>query len=131
SGPAHRSEGQLDTQFLVPSAHPPLPTPAACDSLLCKGANAALCKTTQPPPAGRGVFDVNTRTILISITDGTSCTFAVGEGAGHNPRFGIRHWWQDTTPATDLFPGQATLIDQSWCAGPMATRQLRSLGLLA
>src|SRR5262249_58763788 len=61
---------------------------------------------------------------------GPSHTLAVGEGAGNNPRFGIRHWWQDTTPAANLFPGQPALIDQSWSAGPMATRQLGSLGLL-
>jgi len=128
--PSNRSQGNINLQFLVPYAGRPLPNPAACDYLLCKGANAALCRVTQIPPAGRGVFDVNTRTKLTDIVDGTSHTFAVGEGAGNNPRFGIRHWWADTTPAADLFPGQPTLIDQSWSAGPMATRQLGSLGLL-
>src|SRR5262245_14739164 len=128
--PSNRSEGSIDLQFLVPSAGRPLPNPASCDYLLSKGANAALCRTTQVPKAGRGVFDVNTRTRLSDISDGASYTFAIGEGAGNNPRFGIRHWWQDTTPATELFPGQPTLIDQSWSAGPMATRQLGSLGLL-
>src|SRR5204863_1165845 len=59
-----------------------------------------------------------------------SHTFAVGEGAGNNPRFGIRRFWQDAAPAADLFPGQPDRIDQSWSAGPMATRELHSIGLL-
>ena len=98
--------------------------------VLCKGANAALCEVCQIPPAGRGVFDVNSRTRLLDVTDGTSQTFAAGEGAGNNVRFGFRRYYQDTTAATDLFPGQSPRIDQSWSAGPAATRELNSLGLL-
>jgi prepilin-type N-terminal cleavage/methylation domain-containing protein/prepilin-type processing-associated H-X9-DG protein len=128
--PSNRSAGAVDLQFLVPFAGRPLPNPAATDYLLCKGANAALCRTPQVPPAGRGVFEVNTHTRLSEIRDGTSHTFAAGEGAGNNPRFGIRRFWSDTAPAQDLFPGQPPLIDQSWSAGPTATRTLNSRGLL-
>jgi prepilin-type processing-associated H-X9-DG protein/prepilin-type N-terminal cleavage/methylation domain-containing protein len=127
--PSNRTGGSIDLSFLVPIAGRPLPNPASCDYLLCKGANAALCEVTQVPASARGVFDVNTRTRLSDITDGTSNTFAVGEGAGNNPRFGIRRYYPDTAPA-DLFPGQSPLIDQSWSSGPMATRALHSLGLL-
>jgi prepilin-type N-terminal cleavage/methylation domain-containing protein/prepilin-type processing-associated H-X9-DG protein len=128
--PSNRTDGVIDTSFMVPFAGRPLPNVAACDYLLCKGANAALCEVTQVPPVARGVFDVNTHTRLSDITDGTSTTFAVGEGAGHNPRFGIRRFYPDTTPAQPLFPGQSPLIDQSWSSGPMATKALHTTGLL-
>ena len=105
--PSNRTDGVIDMSFLVPIAGRPLPNLAATDYLLCKGANAALCEVTQVPPAGRGVFDVNTRTTLTDITDGASQTFAGGEGAGNNSRFGIRRFYQDTSPATGFFPGQS------------------------
>jgi prepilin-type N-terminal cleavage/methylation domain-containing protein/prepilin-type processing-associated H-X9-DG protein len=128
--PSNRTRGVVDFSFLVPFAGRPLPNPAACDYLLCKGANAALCDKTQVPAAGLGAFDVNTHTRLTDITDGTSQTFAVGEGAGHNRRFGFRRYWPDTTPATGLWPGQSPFIDQSWSGGPAATTALNSLGLM-
>jgi prepilin-type processing-associated H-X9-DG protein len=128
--PSNRTGGAIDMSFLVPVAGRPLPNPAACDYLLCKGANAALCEVTQVPPAGAGAFDVNTHTRLADIADGASNTFAAGEGAGDSPRFGIRHFYQDTAPARDLFPGQSDRIDQSWSSGPTATRALHSIGLL-
>ena len=127
--PSNRTGGVIDTQFLVPIAGRPLPNVAACDYLLCKGANAALCEQCQVPPGGRGVFDVNTRTRLTDVRDGTSNTFAVGEGAGHNPRFSLRRFYPDTTPLQPLFPGQSPYIDQSWSSGPMATQALHTTGL--
>jgi prepilin-type N-terminal cleavage/methylation domain-containing protein/prepilin-type processing-associated H-X9-DG protein len=128
--PSNRTDGVIDMSFLVPFAGRPLPNLAASDYLLCKGANAALCETTQVPSEARGVFDVNTQTRITDITDGSSNTFAIGEGAGHNPRFGIRRYYADTTAAQGLFPGQSPLIDQSWSSGPTATKALHSIGLL-
>lgn len=128
--PSNRSQGVIDMQFLVPYSGRALPNLAACDYILCKGANAAMCERVQIPLAFRGVFDVNTQTRFSDITDGTSHTFAIGEGAGGTPRYRIRHFYQDTTEAKDLFPGQSPNIDQSWSSGPTATNALRSLGLL-
>jgi prepilin-type processing-associated H-X9-DG protein/prepilin-type N-terminal cleavage/methylation domain-containing protein len=128
--PSNRTSGVIDTSYLVPFAGRPLPNAAACDYLLCKGANAALCEASQVPPTARGVFDVNSHTRFADITDGTSSTFAIGEGAGNNVRYGIRRFYPDTTAAQDLFPGQSPLIDQSWSSGPMATQTLHTTGLL-
>jgi len=128
--PSNRTEGVIDTQFLVGPAGRPLPNVASCDYLLSKGANAALCENVQIDMAFRGVFDVNTKTRMENITDGTATTFAIGEGAGGNARYLIRHFYQDTQPATNLFPGQSPFIDQSWSSGPMATNALHSIGFL-
>jgi prepilin-type N-terminal cleavage/methylation domain-containing protein/prepilin-type processing-associated H-X9-DG protein len=128
--PSNRSSGNIDLQFLVAAAGRPLPNPAASDYLLCKGANAALCKVSQVPARARGLFDVNSRTRLADITDGTSHTFAIGEGTGNHPRYGIRQFYPDTVAATDLFPGQPVQIDQSWSSGPLATKTLHSNAFL-
>jgi len=96
--PANRTGGAVDLAFLVPVAGRPLPDPAASDYLLSKGANAAMCEVPRVPPAGRGVFDVNTRTRLTDVADGSSHTVAAGEGAGHSPRFGLRRHHPDTSP---------------------------------
>jgi prepilin-type processing-associated H-X9-DG protein/prepilin-type N-terminal cleavage/methylation domain-containing protein len=134
--PSNRTSGSgqdretINLQFLVAAAGRPLPNPAASDYLLCKGANAALCRVTQVPRQARGVFDVNSRTRLADITDGTSHTFAIGEGTGNNVRYGIRQYYPDTAAATDLFPGQPQQIDQSWSSGPLATKTLHSNAFL-
>jgi prepilin-type N-terminal cleavage/methylation domain-containing protein len=128
--PSNRSGGLISMAFLIPIAGRPLPDLAPTDYLLCKGANAALCEHNQIPPAGRGAFDVNTKTTFADITDGTSQTFAAGEGAGSNPRYRLRRFWPDTTPATGLFPGQRPYIDQSWSGGPAATTELHTTGLM-
>jgi prepilin-type processing-associated H-X9-DG protein len=127
--PSNRIDGVLSTAFMVPFAGQPLPNVAACDYLMCKGSNASLCEVSQVPPASRGAFDVNSATRFVDITDGTSNTFAMGEGAGSSPLYGVRQFYTSTTPAP-LFPGQPPYIDQSWTGGPMATQALNTSLLL-
>jgi prepilin-type N-terminal cleavage/methylation domain-containing protein/prepilin-type processing-associated H-X9-DG protein len=128
--PSNRSEGVIDLQFLVPYAGFALPNPASTDYIFSKGANAAICRVDQIPLPFRGVFDINSRTRIADIRDGTSNTLAMGEGAGGNPRFGIRQFYYDTEPAPITFPGQPTLIDQAWASGPLETTVLHSTGFI-
>src|SRR5262249_13002674 len=60
------------------------------------------------------------------ITDGTSNTFAIGEGAGGNPRYLVRRYYPDTTPDPDPLTGKPHMVDQSWSAGAMAAQVLNS-----
>ena len=53
------------------------------DYVLCKGVNDAFCNSPQNIPASeRGMFDYRLRVRVADITDGTSHTLAIGEGAG-------------------------------------------------
>jgi prepilin-type N-terminal cleavage/methylation domain-containing protein/prepilin-type processing-associated H-X9-DG protein len=109
--PSNRVRGQIDLQPLVPTAGRPLPNPAACDYLFCKGSNAALCATqTDIPRSARGVF-------------------AMGEGAGGNVRYLVRWRYPDTTPALNPFSGQPQIVDQTWAAGALANDILHSTKL--
>jgi prepilin-type N-terminal cleavage/methylation domain-containing protein/prepilin-type processing-associated H-X9-DG protein len=124
--PSNRRTGQVDVHFLRDPQGRPLPNPVAGDYLLCKGANGAVCSKTQVPYPARGVFDVNTRTRLLDIRDGTASTFALGEGAGGTPRYQMRRYYPDTIPEADQFTGEVRFADQSWAGGPLATEALRS-----
>ncbi|HJT75613.1 MAG TPA: DUF1559 domain-containing protein [Gemmataceae bacterium] len=124
--PSNRLTGNLDLQPLVPSAGRPLPNPAACDYILSKGANGATCSVSGVPGGARGVFDINSHTRLAEITDGTSQTFLVGEGAGGNTHYLVRWHYPDTTPAINPYTGQPQIADQSWSAGAMASSVLHS-----
>jgi prepilin-type N-terminal cleavage/methylation domain-containing protein/prepilin-type processing-associated H-X9-DG protein len=125
--PSNRSDGSVAMEEVVPFAGRPIADPAACDYLFCKGANAALCALVQTPAVARGVFDVNTRTRIADIADGTSNTFAMGEGAGGTFRYLVRRFYSDATPDPDPVTGEPRIVDQSWSAGALASRALNSL----
>jgi prepilin-type N-terminal cleavage/methylation domain-containing protein/prepilin-type processing-associated H-X9-DG protein len=128
--PSNRTSGTIDLGFLVPLAGRPLPNPAAGDYLLNKGANAALCSASQVPATARGVFDVNSRTRLTDVTDGTAHTFAAGEGAGGNPRYLLRRHYPDAFPDPDPLTGRPRVAEQSWAAGALASQALASVRFL-
>jgi prepilin-type N-terminal cleavage/methylation domain-containing protein/prepilin-type processing-associated H-X9-DG protein len=91
------------------------PNCGAVDYMFCKGTNAFLDGNPSIPQNARGAFDVNSKTRIASITDGTSNTFMVGEGAGNNVRYPIRAKYTDTTPATLGNAGGAPILaDQAW-----------------
>jgi prepilin-type processing-associated H-X9-DG protein len=124
--PSNRTSGNLDLREVSSVAGRPLPNPAAGDYLLCKGTNAALCSTLQIPRSARGIFDVNSRTRIGDIADGTSNTIAVGEGSGGTPRYLMRQFYADAEPAPDPVTGGVIIADQSWSAGALATDTLHS-----
>jgi prepilin-type N-terminal cleavage/methylation domain-containing protein/prepilin-type processing-associated H-X9-DG protein len=124
--PSNRATSNIDLQFLVAGAGRPLPNPAAGDYLMSKGTNAAVCSKIQIPVSARGVFDVNSKTRVTDIRDGTSTTFAIGEGAGGNPRYLIRRYYPDIGPDPDPVTGLPRQADQSWSAGSLANDALHS-----
>jgi prepilin-type N-terminal cleavage/methylation domain-containing protein/prepilin-type processing-associated H-X9-DG protein len=115
--PSSRAEGTVNitvawTAFGFPPSVAPLP--GATDYMLVKGTNAFLDSNSKVIPSNaRGAFDINSNTRLADITDGTSNTFMIGEGAGNKRPYLARAMYTDTVPATDP-TGGVIQIDQSW-----------------
>jgi prepilin-type N-terminal cleavage/methylation domain-containing protein/prepilin-type processing-associated H-X9-DG protein len=144
--PSNRTGGSIDLTgplYAWGGAMPP--TVGSTDYILCKGANAAIHQAAGLiPPACRGVFNVwadmanpnyfNIDEIgapltvrLLDVTDGTSNTFAIGEGAGNNPRYLLREMQQtdnsvvlSNRPATNPFTGSNIRPDQAWAVASIA-----------
>jgi prepilin-type N-terminal cleavage/methylation domain-containing protein/prepilin-type processing-associated H-X9-DG protein len=144
--PSNRTRGSMDLTaeiYAWGGAMPP--TVGSTDYVLCKGANAAIHQNAfLIPQACRGVFNVyvdannpdfvNLDRItvpltvrLTDITDGTSTTFAIGEGAGNTPRYLLRQMSVvgggvvlGSSPATNPYTGQVLQPDQAWAAASVA-----------
>jgi prepilin-type N-terminal cleavage/methylation domain-containing protein/prepilin-type processing-associated H-X9-DG protein len=120
--PSNRNSGNVDLSHQAQALGRPLPNPASCDYLLNKGMNAACDGKPGIPSNAQGVFDCVTADKIkgfriADVTDGTSNTFAMGEGAGNNHRYLARAKYTDTTPVIDQSTGGPIQIDQSWAAG--------------
>jgi prepilin-type processing-associated H-X9-DG protein len=126
--PSNRTEGSLNLQALAQSLARTLPNPAATDYVLCKGTNANLCPQTMLPFLARGPFDVNSRTRIADIHDGTSNTFALGEGAGDSAVFRARKTYDANSAAS--FKGQQIRIDQGWAMGSVGSGYMADTGYL-
>jgi prepilin-type processing-associated H-X9-DG protein len=122
------------------------PVVGSTDYVLCKGANAAITQNAMLIPLEcRGVFNVYPETShpnyfsingvasglvvrLTDVTDGTSTTFAIGEGSGNTTRYPLRQMTQTDTgivtignaPATDPFTGKVIIPDQAWAAASVS-----------
>jgi prepilin-type N-terminal cleavage/methylation domain-containing protein/prepilin-type processing-associated H-X9-DG protein len=144
--PSNRLGGSMDlTAEIYAWGGPMPPRVGSTDYILCKGANAAIHPAAGlVPPAARGVFNVFADTSnpdfdnmdrvggglvvrLSDITDGTSTTFAIGEGAGNSPRYLLREMGYDDKgviigdrPAINPYTGTTIQPDQAWAAASIA-----------
>jgi prepilin-type N-terminal cleavage/methylation domain-containing protein/prepilin-type processing-associated H-X9-DG protein len=145
--PSNRRGGSMDlTGDLYAWGGAMPPTVGSTDYILCKGANAAIHPAAALIPlACRGVFNVyadvtnpdfdnidgisGPLTIrLTHITDGTSNTFAIGEGAGNTPRYLLRKMEQaddgtitvSNVPATNPYTQTTIQPDQAWAVASIS-----------
>jgi prepilin-type N-terminal cleavage/methylation domain-containing protein/prepilin-type processing-associated H-X9-DG protein len=144
--PSNRSQGSMDlTQEIYAWGGAMPPSVGSTDYILCKGANAAIHQNAELiPVTARGVFNVyvdssnpdftnidgvtaGLTVSLTDITDGTSTTFAIGEGAGNSPRYLLRQMSLvnnqvvlGNVPAINPYTGQTIRPDQAWAAAGIA-----------
>lgn len=103
---------------------------AISNYLFCKGSNDAWCVApfgllTQ----GRGMFDQNRSASLANVSDGTSNTLAVGEGAT-GIRWPLCHGGGCSSPLTGP-GGQPFPAEQGWISSAINTSDYIAGGLLA
>jgi prepilin-type N-terminal cleavage/methylation domain-containing protein len=134
--PSNRDRGTIDlTPYILQWGCGMPPYVGACDYVLCKGANAGFAgDPTLIPPAARGLFNITLadytvvdngagiqfgstpqfRVRITDITDGTSSTFAIGEGAGGNPRYLVEDLKNPGQPVIEPIVNSPAVMDQAW-----------------
>jgi prepilin-type N-terminal cleavage/methylation domain-containing protein/prepilin-type processing-associated H-X9-DG protein len=121
--PSNRDQGLLDLKPFEAQWGVGLPPVAAgCDYVFSKGANGAVNRDcTLTPSEVRGVFSIHSSwddksgLRLTDIQDGTSNTFALGDGAAGTPIYLVRDLNTPDQPVRDL-SGQTVVLEQSWSA---------------
>lgn len=142
--PSNRNNGRIDLTAVIEQWGAPLPPyVAACDYVLCKGANACLWTDTSGiPPQAKGLFNEvqygstvypngggpwvplpQQAVRFASITDGLSSTIAAGEAAGGNPYYVIANINNLTQPAVEPFVNGPVPMEQAWAAASMGDYQ--------
>jgi prepilin-type N-terminal cleavage/methylation domain-containing protein/prepilin-type processing-associated H-X9-DG protein len=126
--PSNRTRGDIELEAIGVSWGCPLPPRAgSTDYAFCKGANGALHRDySRTPAAARGAFDIRPFVTdlgprLLSITDGTSTTFAMGEAAGGTNVYLVRELSDPTAAVINGLTGQPAIADQSWSAASVTT----------
>lgn len=101
------------------------------DYIFCKGASDAWCDTPNNVPGTlRGIFDAALTVRMAQITDGTSNTFAMGEGAG-GERFGLCSKVGCTVAAgPDPITSTGQYATNYWFLPQPSQQTLASLGVL-
>ena len=101
---------------------------ATTDYVYCMGATDAFCpRGGEIPTTERGMFVANHATRLAEVTDGTSCTMAVGEGAG-GPAWPLCRGHGCVTPFNG--PAGPQPARNAWLFGSIGNSVLESLGFL-
>lgn len=117
--PSNRTDGVIDLGPIAAQWQVALPPIAGgVDYAFCKGANAALIKSsTRIQREVRGVFDVNSRVSIADIYDGTSQTFLMGDAAAGRSVYRVRDLQNPNQPVMDLTTAGPVYAEQSWSAG--------------
>jgi prepilin-type N-terminal cleavage/methylation domain-containing protein/prepilin-type processing-associated H-X9-DG protein len=119
--PANRDRGVLDLSPFAAQWSTQLPPVAGCcDYVFCKGANGSMSADwTRIPPSTVGVFNVlqtgENGLRLGDIADGTSQTFAMGDGTAGTPVYYVRSLSNPSQPVIGL-NGLPIILEQSWSA---------------
>lgn len=127
--PSSQVGNYFDLQSLAEYFGEPLPNPAMTDYLLCKGSNANLSPQNTIPRSARGPFDVNSATRIVEIIDGTSTTFAFGEGVSNSPHFQMRPTYNAVAPVIDA-NGRLVRIGQGWAMGMVVNGDTAAAGYM-
>jgi prepilin-type N-terminal cleavage/methylation domain-containing protein/prepilin-type processing-associated H-X9-DG protein len=121
--PSNRDSGSIDLGPMASAWACRLPPLAAgADYGFSKGMIATMNRNSNRLAIpGRGVFDVNSKTRIADIQDGTSTTFAIGDAAAGGSTYRVRDLHNPLLAASDLVSGHPFYIEQAWAAGCVAS----------